>query len=132
MICTTWDEYMQSKWEGETIWIVTLTDNTVVYDDTGRVDNAWLNLRAYCLENNLKIAKLSLRFRSHWEHLPVGQSYYFIKSVLGQFGTEHNVHYYNVGVYDGNKLINHKFRVPELLLESTEERKIDNYRNILI
>lgn len=123
---------MQSKWEGETIWIAELNNNIVAYDDTGRVNNAWLELKKYCEENNVKINKLSLKFRSHVENIPVGESYYVIRSVLAFFKSEVVHNYFNVGVLNNNELINFKYKIPELLLHSKEVRNIESYRNILI
>lgn len=131
MICTVWDEFMESRMEGNVIWIATLNDDTIVYDDTDREPvNAWLRLREYCLTENKQIKALKLRFRSHYESVPNGSGYVFVKSILGHL-VGPQIAYNIVGVQQDTFRV-YKFRVPELILELTEERDIESYRNLLI
>lgn len=133
MICTTWDEFMENRWDGHPMWGCVLTNGLHVYDDDGRYPTSpWLRLRDYCLSNRLKIESIYLRFRSHYEHLPKAESYCFIKSALGQWGSTQTIHYYNIGLCNQNQLMMYKYKVPELILDSKELRSIDLYKDLLI
>lgn len=131
MICTSWDAYMESRMEGNVIWMVKLDDNTVVLDDGERSGrSAWLNLKDYCISNGRKIKEMKLRFRSHYEGVPHGKNYMFVKSVLGHLmgpQMEYNI----IGVEQDDFKI-YKFKTPELILELVESRDIEQYKDLLI
>ena len=88
-VCTGWDEYLSSYSIDNTIWFVKLSNGETVYQDDGRPDvepnSAWLRLKEYCAEKNLRIEQMYLQYRSHVE--PIGEGYdgyYFCKGASGK------------------------------------------------
>jgi len=128
MICTTADELIASRLEGQTLWIATLDDGTTVYQDDDRdgisPPSAWLRLREHCRVNSRHIVRLFLRFRSHVEHLPENaDGYFFCKAALGVFGNDHTQHFYVVGSLKNGILTVDKWKIPELIRWETETRE---------
>ena len=137
MLTTSESELSQEKLEGDPMWVVTLSNGLTVYNDDGRTDvepaSAWLRLQEYCRKNDLTIQTFRLRFRSHWEHAPANKDgYIFCYSALGSLFSDHTIGFYIIGYLENGKLIVQKWRVPELILDSTEERNLEDYRNLLI
>lgn len=135
MITTIEDEFIRNKIEDEVIWIATLNNGLIVYQDDNRpnYESAWLRLQKYCKENNLKITHIRCRFRSHWEHIPSNKDgYVFCKSALGDLSSGITIGYYNFGYLENGHFIFQKWRIPELLLDTTEERNLDDYQHLLI
>lgn len=131
------DDFINSKKEGEARWVVTLSDDTTVYQDDDRPNvepsSAWLRLKAYCEKNNLYIKNMYLQFRSHFESIePNALGYFFTKSILGLFGSDKNIHYYVVGVVKNGQVHCKKWRLPELIVESKDVREIKDCEKSLI
>ena len=136
MICTKEDHFLYERIMGETIWVATLNDNTIVYQDDYRPgaypESAWLRLRQHCLDKNKYITNIYFKFRSHLEHIPSHKDgYLFLKGALAGFGGP-TLGYYIIGYIDNNKLYVDKYKVPELLKEYSEERNIDDYKDLII
>lgn len=113
--------------EGNTVWVVTLNNDEVVYQDDGRpgeeIESAWIRLGEYCKENNLFIKDMHIRFRSNCIGLDSNcDGYYFIKSVRAYWGSDRNLFFYIVGTLKDNKLFTRKYRVPELQFDDAEFR----------
>lgn len=124
------DEFIASQ--DTTIYIVTLSDGSTVYEDDlrpGYKDPAWIRLGNYCRKRNLHIVGMKIKFRSNVVELPSNKDgYYFTKSALGSFF--YNVkrlntktrHHYLIGYYENGLIHVEKYKVPELLLVEKEIR----------
>lgn len=115
----------------QTIWMADLSDGRTAYRDDGRpgyIYSSWDRLREYCLENNLYVKGMTLKFRSHLEMIPQSEAYFVRNSILGSFGKKKTVnrHYFLVGTLQKEVLLVQKWQVPELLLISTKEREIND------
>jgi len=126
-VCTGWDEYLSSYSIDNTIWFVKLSNGETVYQDDGRPDvepnSAWLRLKEYCAEKNLRIEQMYLQYRSHVE--PIGEGYdgyYFCKGASGLLFSEETLHSFVVGTLSGDTLSVKCFKTPELTVIQTETR----------
>ena len=118
-----------------TRWIVTLDDDTIVYqDDAGEGElrpgsdlSAWERLQNYCSKNNNYVVSMKLQFRSHIEYMPSNaEGYFFRRSILGGLGKPNSdrppdVFFYLVGILKDGMVNIQKWRVPELLLDTEVE-----------
>lgn len=137
MICTQVDNWLKTHMEENTVWIVKLSDGTIVYQDDDRPDSegsAWARLKKHCEYNRLYITEMKLKFRSHVVHMESdADGYYFSRGVRATFGAA-NQGYYAIGTVEKNASGNYnihvdKWQTPELekfaLDGETEIRKID-------
>lgn len=135
MICTEIDDHMAQYLEGNAVWVVTLDDDTVVYQDDCYEDraSAWERLYDYCEENNRYIKHMYIKFRSNVHHLQSGaHGYFFCKCATGHFGDDKTYHSYIVGTLVEGKLRVYKLAVPELLVDWEEERESEQAGKCLI
>jgi|SRR5690606_41536442 len=126
--CFEYDSFIEDR--DLTIWIATLSNGKHVYQDDERPNkepSSWYRLKKYCDENQVKILDLNLKFRSHIENIGQADGYYFIKSILGSWGTTKNWYYYKVGKLIDQNLIIEKWSVPYLLLQETESINIEEF-----
>jgi len=131
-ICTEIDGWLANHMEMNTVWIVTLNDSTIVYQDDerpGTVDSAWERLREYCEKNQLYITHMKLKFRSNEvvvsENLSGIQGFFFCKSVLGIMTGGKNLHFYLAGTLKDDILRIVKWSVPTLQPVWMERRDPD-------
>jgi hypothetical protein len=125
------DEYTLNLMEGGGRWVVTLNDGNRVYQDDDRPEmnpkSAWERLGLVCEANKLYIVDMYLQFRSHLEHLPSNaDGYYFAKSIMGSFGSDKNWHFYVVGTLKNGILKVDTWKLPELIINESEERSIED------
>jgi hypothetical protein len=123
------DDFILDK--DSTFWIATLTDGTVVYEDDGRPgtnEPSWIRLRNYCKVNNLGLAKIAVKFRSHYEELmDFEYGAFFRRMALGSFGTTKTQLYYIFGTINENgDICTKKWKVPELI----EDAELSDVRNV--
>lgn len=116
-LCTSLDDFLDEK----TIWIATLSNNEVIYQDDdrpGRTPNsAWLRLGVYLKKKGLTIKGMAFKFRSHHENLPAPiDGAYFSKAILGNYDEDTNIHFYIYGSYEKGKVTRCVwYRVPEIV-----------------
>ena len=129
MICTYYDkEYFENK----TCWVVELSDGTIIYQDDGKDLNleysAWIRLKQYLQENNLKINHIFVKFRSNvLDIIPKNkEGYFFSIGIIGMMSSTQNVNFYLIGYIEDNKVNIKKIRVPELIVFDEEVRDISD------
>jgi len=91
MVCTQIDSWLEDKYLMESRWEVELSDGTRVYQDDGRpgmeVQSAWERLWSHCENHCLYIIDMTLKNRSHVEHVGNGcDGFFFSRGVYGGFG----------------------------------------------
>lgn len=122
-VCREQDDFIQSKYLDETLWVATLSDGTTAYQDDGRPGlderSAWVRLRRHCLETGVRVTGISLRFRSRTVvAAPEGAAaYFFRKNIVGFASGGANQHCYLVGWQEepGGPVKVVRWRVPELV-----------------
>lgn len=128
MITTEVDEFIRDFQENYTMWIATLSDGTVVYQDDWKpnVDKAaWLRLKDYCEAKGLHVVELRAQFRDHAEYIPSGADGYSFKFGVGaEWGGETRQQYV-LGYVVGDTLHKVVYKVPELIVELEKNAKID-------
>jgi len=130
MICTKKDDWLINQ--DSTLWICTLSDGTLVYQDDERPNidppQAWFRLKHYIENSDLSIVRMELNFRSHTEIVgDNAEAFFFAKGILGSLSTNSLTHQYVAGTVIDGKLTTTTWRVPELLSSyENEERKIKN------
>lgn len=124
------------KHEDDVRWIVTLSNNFVVFEDKQSKENSWLNLKKFCETNQIFIKDLRLEFRSHTEYIePNCAGYFFCYGIQARVGDTKSYHQYVIGTL---KNINDeyleitKWIVPELIISDIESRHINKCKNSLI
>lgn len=132
MVTTTENEYISSRYEGHTRWLVELNDGTLCYQDDGRPDLAstapsgWIRLRNYCLAEGKYIISMYLQFRKETIALPKNQDgYYFCNAALSWLNDNRTFHYYVAGYVDGDIIRTKRYKIPELVVEEEDVRQID-------
>ena len=136
-VCFERDGWIQDIEESTTIWICTLSNGEIIYQDDERPDrmhhSAWVRLKNYCEANGLYVVKIQLKFRSHSEFVfdEEADGYCFRKGVLGSFGSA-NQHFYLVGILKNGIVNMQKWSVPELILSETDERNPSDLSDCLI
>lgn len=120
-------EYSSSVYESTPIWIAQLSDGQIAYQDES-IGNSFLKLREYCIDNNLYITDLKLRFRSHLEHVydGSGDGLFLRKSILGGIFDLRNYHSLIIGRVEKDIIYTNKWSVPELINTEQDERPIEN------
>tara|TARA_R100000008_G_C3577865_1_gene166419 strand:+ start:1088 stop:1570 length:483 start_codon:yes stop_codon:yes gene_type:complete len=126
------DDYINVYADKNPLWIATLSNGEQVYQDDGREGiepaSAWVRLKQYCSINDLYIESIKLRNKSHIEELGSGHDgYFFCKSAGALLFGDMTQHSFVFGTLTGEKLSVRKWRLPELVPESVEER--DPYEN---
>lgn len=132
-ICKEKDDFIDSKEMWEAHWRVDLNNGEQVYDDDGRRNekdqpmiSSWLRLKEYCDEHKLWITSMYLRFRSHYEHItPNADGYFMKKGGLASPGMPTH-HYLIVGVVEQHIINVNKWKIPELIVEEEDTRKLKN------
>ena len=135
MICTERDDFIEQYQESNPSWEVWLNSEVPVYQDDGRpglIYSAWERLYNHCLDTNDYIVEMKIRFRSNQHMLPSNMNgYYFAKGARGSFGTSDTTQLFFVGTLS-DKLRVQCWKVPEMILQKTEERSLDKVGKCLI
>jgi hypothetical protein len=110
------DDFLDEK----TIWVATLEDGTMVFQDDGRPGvsepNAWVRLGEYVAISKNRIRRIGLRFRSHVIELPKLTAYYFTSGVTSVAGTGVTTLSANLGgMYGDGKIHVTWYRCPEII-----------------
>lgn len=124
-------------------WRVFLSNNeTIFYDHRQDLDPCWLRLKKYIHDNNLKIDKISLNFRSNIVFFPVEKAKYYFHSKavgataclegFGSWGTSCD-DLWKFGYSNDGKIVHIvSYRIPELLPFFDETRNIEDCTNVII
>ena len=121
------DSYINVYADNNPLWIATLSNGEVVYQDDGRPNvkpaSAWARLKKYCEINDVHITNIKIRNRTHIEDLGSDcDGYFFCKSAGALLFGDMTQHAFIFGSLYGEKLSVRKWRLPELIPEATEER----------
>ena len=121
------DSYINVYADNNPLWIATLSNGEVVYQDDGRPNvkpaSAWARLKKYCEVNDVHITNIKIRNRTHIEDLGSDcDGYFFCKSAGALLFGDMTQHAFIFGTLNGEKLSVRKWRLPELIPEATEER----------
>ena len=127
MVCKEYDNYVE---EHEPCWIVVLSNGETIYQDDERyieTPSSWIRLEQYIRNNNLKIIRLVLKFRSHYEELPQNKDgYFFVNQITKDlFGPQKS--YFITGYLESNCLICQKWALPELIKVNEYSRELDGF-----
>jgi hypothetical protein len=141
-IVKDYDPNLESLKESYTLWYATLNNKEVVVQNdfiSGTEDFcSWRLLKEYCTKNKLYVTDLYIQFRSNRITLPPNKNgYFFIKGVLGSFGSDITKQLYSVGYIDkdwaeDDIVVVTKYMVPALIIHSEEERTLENCEKSLI
>lgn len=114
-------------------WEAVLSDGTKAYHDESIPATPWQELRKYCLENDLKVVGLTIAFRDIYISLPSDKSGYFFRKLDRQdMLAEKTTNFFLAGYIEGDELIVKKYKVPEMELDETQSRIIeDNMESII-
>ena len=132
-ICTNKeDKFLKEK----TIWVASLSDGAVVYQDDYRQGrepgSAWLRLKTHVEENGLHIEKISIRFRSHTEEVPEGEHYHFSRSI-GCIVGEDQEDYFVFGICNEGRMIRKWYLIPSIIItKEAMVKNIEQYKPHLI
>lgn len=106
----------EEYYEGNTTWVATIGETEIFQYDLPI--SSWIPLKRMCRENNLKIDKLRLQFRSNRIYLPDSQeSYIFYRSLLASLN--HTEYFYHIGFRKDGVDTVFKYTVPSLILVET-------------
>lgn len=150
-VCKSYDEYIQDK--DHPIWVLTLSNGESIYQDDGRYqitekdettgesvvvfsDDAFTRAKEYIESEQLSVTNIAIRFRSHCVqvHQNIDNHIMFTK-VIGahafveqekMYVQESNL-YYTFGVYNGDKLVCKRYKVPEIELFLEEAIETDKF-----
>lgn len=120
--------------EKYTVWFAKLSNDEIWYEDPLN-DNSFKELKSYCDTNSLWIKEFYIRFRSHTEKVFEDDNYdgfFFIKSIIGFFGSNRNSNMYNVGYVSNDVITSNKWSTPEILQTESETRKLSEYTESVI
>lgn len=120
--------------EGNARWVVKLNNDSMVYCfDKHDEESDWTKLKRYCEANELYVVEMYLHFRSNHVSLPGNKDgYFFRRGILGGLTMDHVENYMYAGYLENGQIVVNKYRVPEMLIQYTELREIENNENSLI
>ena len=137
LVATELDEYVSVYADSNPIWMVTLSNGEVVYQDDNRPDvypeSAWKRLKNYCKENDLHITEMKIRNKGNVKSVESNCDGYFFSKGAGAFlfGDE-TLHSFIIGTLKDNILHVRKWRLPELISEQNEQRDPNKSTEALI
>lgn len=127
------DEWISNHIEGNTRWVVKLSNGLHIYQDDHRTYpefnderrySTWTRLRHYCYDMGPNVEEMWLQFRSNRCDLPANKGgYYFCKSVLGSPFMK-TQHFFKTGVVENGIIVMWEWRIPELAQQEIEPREI--------
>ncbi len=120
MVSTVLDDFILDK--DSTIWIATLNDDTVVYQDDGRYPDspvAWKRLKQYCEQNKLFVKNMKIKFRSHTEDAGSSdEGFFFRYGCLSNPYLQKTFQEYVTGPIIDGKIHIKRWRIPEIITDS--------------
>ena len=128
VICTEPDLYVAQMFEWGTVWVATLSDGSVVYQDDDREnvepDSAWERLGMHCRETGEHVVDFYVQNGTNKIDLGKDKDgYYFCKGAGGfLYGGGHTHHSYVCGVLEDGILGITSYNVPELTVQFKETR----------
>jgi len=135
-VCKEIDDWLENYYENKIKWIVELSNGEHVYQDDGRnlnEESAWIRLGKYVKENGLTVVAMDLNFRSYWKRLPRdADGYFFVNSVMGQFGSQHTIVYCIAGHLEDGVIHVSKYEMPVLDPIETDTRDCETAGPCLI
>ena len=138
-ICTEPDLYIAQKFEWGTVWVATLSDGSVVYQDDDREgvepESAWIRLGMYCEENSLHITSFTIQNGTNTVRIKEdADGYFFCKGAGGFLFTSDGATYqsYIVGTLKDGLLRVDVYNVPELTIHYSENRNPEEAGECLI
>lgn len=133
------DDFLREQEDnGQAHWVAQLSNGELIYQDDNRPgkypESAWLRLKKYIEDNQLKIDNLWLRFRSNQvKCLPEkAEGYYFCKAAGGMLGSTLTVHCYMLGYLTKDKIVVYSYKVPELMPFVEDIREPETAKDCLI
>ena len=121
MICKVKDEYINEIPH----WIVILSNGETIYQDD-RHGNSWLYLKNYVINNELKIERLCLEFRSNMvETLRNQDGYFFINKASKNFYGQESLMYI-IGYLKDCVVYTESYEIPSLVLMESGSRTMEN------
>jgi hypothetical protein len=123
MLCFSEDDFVRDKQDkGEAVFLVVLSDGSVVYQDDGRPNNephqTWFRLKSYLETTGKRICNLGIKFRSRvvWP-LPSNQlGYFFSKAIMAIWDSKESLSMYLIGHLTTSGIRVQRWKVPELFL----------------
>ena len=138
-ICTEPDLYVAQMFEWGTVWVATLSDGSVVYQDDDREgvepESAWIRLGMYCEENSLHITSFTIQNGTNTVRIKEdADGYFFCKGAGGFLFTSDGATYqsYIVGTLKDGLLRVDVYNVPELTIHYSENRNPEEAGECLI
>ena len=128
MITTEVDDFIRDFQENYTMWIATLNDGTVVYQDDWKPNvekAAWLRLKDYCDRPSLHVTELRAQFRDHVERVPSNADGYTFRFGVGADWGGPTRQQYVLGYVVGDTRRKVVYKVPELIVEVEKEQSVD-------
>jgi len=108
-------------------WQVQLNTGEMVYEDDDRpgfIPSAWERLCLHCNETGNHIVSMWIRFRDHVECVGTEkEGFYLFKEIRHHPSWEKPEFYYIVGVLQNDIIKCTKWKLPEVLVDSTEDRE---------
>ena len=136
-ICTEPDLYTAGLFEKGTVWVSTLSDGSVVYQDDEREgvdpESAWERLGIHCQEAGVHVVDMYIQNGTNKAEIGKDcDGYYFCKGAGGfLYGGGLTHHTYICGVLKEDILLITAYNVPELTIQFTETRD-PNENNICL
>lgn len=110
--------------EDKTIWVAALSNGLVVRQDDNRSGRkpevAWLRLGKYCVENDVDIIGLHLKFRSHVVPITSNDTvmgYYFSYGVQKDIDENITKQHYVCGYIEKKQIVYCWYKTPELIVD---------------
>ena len=131
MICTK-EQYYSSKPADKT-FVKIIFDNNYHGIVLNTMD--WRKCKEYVEENKVKIKEVSIRIRSNFENINIDncEGVFFKTGSVAQLGACFNsFNTFLLGVKDKNIIKIKKYRIPEIIMYSEEEREINEDDSELI
>ena len=133
LVCTVNDGFLGDQ----TGWWVELNDGQRAYMDDGRPGlqerSAWLRLIEYCKQTGLYPINFVIQFRDHAESLPAhAEGYFFSLGALGGTQMTETFSLFVTGYKVGNIVKVRKWKVPEIIVISDEDRLFEDCKHLMI
>jgi len=109
-------------------WQVQLNTGQMVYEDDERpgfIPSAWERLCLHCKNTGEYIESMWIRFRDHVELVGTKEEgFYLFKEIRHHPSWKKPEFYYIAGILQDNIIKCQKWKLPEILVDSTENREI--------